>query len=494
MLAYGFDAAASGDSIAFVERNANVTVELEPDETAVSESDGGIRRSRTPDAESADRVHLGYVDAVSDYQTAMAEASVPDERSGSVSQTNLPIVLSEAEGKSVVERWLGEARIGRDSVEFSLPPSRLALSPADALAIRSPTGAKLFRIDRMDEAGIRDVKATRIEAEVYKRPVFQVGHAAFHEVVAEGPVYAEFLDLPLLSGAEIPFAPHIAVTRTPWTGPVAVYSSSADYDYGSLSEVFGPAVMGQTLDPLPKGTPGLWMRREIRVRVDSGTLSSASEEDLLNGSNVAAIRFGGEGHWEVLQFMSAQLIAPQTYLLGRLLRGQAGTDAVMPAVWPAGSDFVLIDSAVTQLPVSPSTRGLARHYRVGPASLPYDDVSFFHTVETFDGVGLRPFRPVHLSAKRSTDGSVHFSWIRRTRLEGDSWNGLDVPIGEDRLLFDVRILQGDDLLRRIDVQASSHVYTAADQAADGWPQNLVFEVAQVSERFGPGPYGRIEFK
>jgi hypothetical protein len=166
----------------------------------------------------------------------------------------------------------------------------------------------------------------------------------------------------------------------------------------------------------------------------------------------------------------------------------------MPAVWPAGSDLVLIDSAVTQLPVAPSTRGLARHYRVGPASLPYDDVSFFHTVETFDGVGLRPFRPVHLSAKRTTDGSVQFSWIRRTRLEGDTWNGLDVPIGEDRLLFDVRILQGDALLRRVDVQASSHVYTAADQAADGWPQNLVFEVAQVSERFGPGPYGRIEFR
>jgi hypothetical protein len=494
MLAYGFDAAASGDSIAFVERNANATVELAPDEVALSESDGGIRRSRTPDAESADRVHLGYVDAVSDYQTAMAEASVPDEGSGSLSQTSLPIVLSEAEGKSVVERWLGEARIGRDSMEFSLPPSRLAVSPADVLAVRSPTGAKLFRIDRMDEAGIRDVKATRIEAEVYKRPVFQIGHAAFHEVVAEGPVYAEFLDLPLLSGAEIPFAPHIAVTRTPWTGPVAVYSSSADYDYGSLSEMFGPAVMGQTLDPLPTGTPGLWMRREIRVRVDSGTLSSASEGDVLNGANVAAVRSGGEGHWEVLQFMSAKLIAPQIYLLGQLLRGQAGTDAFMPAVWPAGSDFVLIDSAVTQLPVAPSTRGLARHYRVGPASLPYDDVSFFHTVETFDGVGLRPFRPVHLSAKRTTDGSVQFSWIRRTRLEGDTWNGFDVPIGEDRLLFDVRILQGDALLRRVDVQASSHVYTAADQAADGWPQNLVFEVAQVSERFGPGPYGRIEFR
>jgi hypothetical protein len=494
MLAYAFDAASSGDSISFVERNANVAFELTADEVALSESDGGIRRSRTPDAESAERVHLGFVDAVSDYQTAMAEASVPDEGSGGVSQTSLPIVLTEAEGKSIVQRWLGEARIGRDSVELSLPPSRLRLSPADVLAIRSPAGSKLFRIDRMDEAGIRDVKATRIEPEVYRRPVFQVDDSAFHEVVAEGPVYAEFLDLPMLSGAELPYAPHIAVTKTPWTGPVAVYSSSADYDYGSLSEVLGPAVMGQTLDPLPNGTPGVWMRREIRVRVDSGTLSSASEEDVLNGANVAAIRNGGEGNWEVLQFVSAELIAPQIYLLGQLLRGQGGTDAVMPAVWPAGSDFVLIDSAVTQLPVAPSSRGLARHYRVGPASLPYDDASFFHTVETFEGVGLRPYRPVHLSARRSGDGSVLLKWIRRTRLEGDSWNGLDVPIGEDSLLFDVRILESDALLRRIDVPASSYVYTAADQGADGWPQNLVFEVAQVSERFGPGPYGRIEFR
>jgi hypothetical protein len=187
-----------------------------------------------------------------------------------------------------------------------------------------------------------------------------------------------------------------------------------------------------------------------------------------------------------------QLIAPQTYLLENLLRGQAGTDSVMPTVWPSGADFVLIDSAVTQLPVTPSSRGLARHYRVGPASLPYDDASFFHTVATFAGVGLRPYRPVHLAAKHSADGSITLSWVRRTRVDGDSWNGPDVPVGEDRLLFDVRVLEGEALLRRVDVQGSSYVYTIADQAADGWPQNLVFEVAQVSERFGPGPYGRIE--
>jgi hypothetical protein len=302
MLAYGFDVAASGESVAFVARNAKVALELSPGEVALSDTDGGFSTSRTPDAESADRVQFGFVDAASDYQTSMAEASVPDEENGSVSQTSLPIVFSEVEGRSIAQRWLGEARIGRDGVELSLPPSRLWVSPSDVLSIRTPAGVKLFRIDRMDEAGIRDLKATRIEADVYRRPATQIDGASFREVVSVGPVYAEFLDLPLLSGDEISHAPHIAVTKSPWTGPVAVYSSSADYDYGLLGEVFGPAVVGQTLDPLSEGTPGLWMRKGIRVRIDSGTLSSASEQDVLNGANVAAVRFGGEGDWEVLQF------------------------------------------------------------------------------------------------------------------------------------------------------------------------------------------------
>ena len=37
------------------------------------------------------------------------------------------------------------------------------------------------------------------------------------------------------------------------------------------------------------------------------------------------------------------------------------------------------------------------------------------------------------------------------------------------------------------------VYTAAEQAADGAAAALAFEVAQVSVRFGPGPFERIEF-
>ena len=78
-----------------------------------------------------------------------------------------------------------------------------------------------------------------------------------------------------------------------------------------------PAVIGETLEPLPAARPGLWMRATLRVRVRSGSLQSRSEADVLNGANAAALRFGPEGDWEVIQFRAAELVAPREYVLER---------------------------------------------------------------------------------------------------------------------------------------------------------------------------------
>jgi hypothetical protein len=165
----------------------------------------------------------------------------------------------------------------------------------------------------------------------------------------------------------------------------------------------------------------------------------------------------------------------------------------MPDVWPAGSDFVLLDKAVDQLDLPAAARGLARHYRVGPASRPYDDPSFLHRVEAFDGVGLRPYRPAHFRAERQPDGGIELDWTRRTRIDGDSWIGRDVPLGEERELYHLRVLSGPTIVREFSPAEPRQTYSAAEQAADGAPPVLVFEVAQVSDRFGPGPYERITF-
>ena len=222
-------------------------------------------------------------------------------------------------------------------------------------------------------------------------------------------------------------------------------------------------------------------------------MQGRSEVDVLNGANVAALRYGTSGDWEVLQFRDADLIAPREYRLKGLLRGQAGTDGIMPDVWPEGSDFVLVDGALAQIRLQGSMRGVERHYRVGPARKPYDDTSYVHRVETFEGVGLRPYRPGHMSAVRRSDLAIEITWVRRTRIDGDSWAGSDVPLGEDSEAYLLRIRSGGVTLREVATAAPRFVYAAAEQTEDGAVGELVFEVAQVSVRFGPGPFARISF-
>ena len=231
----------------------------------------------------------------------------------------------------------------------------------------------------------------------------------------------------------------------------------------------------------------------MRVRVASGSLQSRNQTEVLNGANVAALRAGGAGDWEVFQFRVSELVAPRTYLLSGLLRGQAGTDAVMPDVWPVGTDFVLLDGAVTQLPFQGDARGLDRHYRVGPATRSYDDPSYVHLVEAIAGVGLRPYRPSHLSVRRRPDGSLDIVWTRRTRIDGDSWEGSEVPLGEEVEAYLLRVSCRGELVREISVATPHYLYSTADQASDGADGRLVFEIAQVSVRYGYGPFERIEF-
>jgi hypothetical protein len=225
----------------------------------------------------------------------------------------------------------------------------------------------------------------------------------------------------------------------------------------------------------------------------SGSLQSRSGAEVLNGANVAALRGGVAGDWEVIQFRTSELVAPQEYRLAALLRGQAGTDGVMPALWPSGTDFVLLDAAVGQVKLPASARGSERHYRIGPARRAYDDPSYVHRVEAFAGVGLRPYRPAHLGARRLGDGSIELFWTRRTRIDGDSWQGTDVPLGEEREAYLLRVVRGGLVVREATVGVPRFAYTAADQAADDADGPLAFEVAQLSVRFGPGPFERIEY-
>ena len=163
----------------------------------------------------------------------------------------------------------------------------------------------------------------------------------------------------------------------------------------------------------------------------------------------------------------------------------------MPGTWPVGSLVVMLNTGLTQIDLAQSARGLDRHYRIGPAQRSYDDPAYRHVVAAFDGIGLRPLTPVHLRAVVSGAGDTEVSWVRRTRIDGDSWQSTEVPLGESQELYQVQISHLGTVVRDAFVTTPAFTYSSADKTADGVAGAYQISVAQISDRFGPGPFGRI---
>ena len=490
MLTYGVDAVERAGVLGFQGRDGYADAALDSERLVLEAGAGSaVETARAAAAEIAGRVRVSFVEAEGDYQTRAAEAVFPGDAAQPVSQSEVPLVLTLAEGRKLVERWLAEARVARDTAKFALPPSALMLGAGDVVDL----GGALYRIDRAEQAGAQSIEAVRVEPGIYQPSDAVEERAVPRAFVAPVPVFPQFLDLPLLTGDEVPYAPHIAATATPWPGSVAVYSAAQDAGYTLNKLLPAAAVIGVTQAPLYRARPGLWDRGPaLRVKVYGGTLVSAPEAEVLNGANAAAIGDGSSGNWEVFQFVAATLVGPDTYDLSLRLRGQAGSDGLMPDDWPEGSLFVLLDGAPRQIDLAASARGLARHYRIGAAARSYTDPSYVHLVEAFDGIGLRPYAPCHLAAATDTGGTVALRWIRRTRIDGDSWQSIEVPLGEAREAYLVRVVAGGGVVREEQVSAPEWSYTAAMQGADGVTAPFTVEVAQISDSFGPGLFAALE--
>lgn len=493
MLAYGFDAVERDGALIFRTRDGRAVADIESQNLAVSaDLPGEAEAIRAPVAEIAGRVRLAYVDAEGDYETRAAEAVFPDESDVTTSNSELSLALIKSEARAITERWLAESRIARDTLRFALPPSQLGIGAGDVVRLGDGHASGLYRLDQVEHTNMQLIEAVRVEPDVY-RPSDGADEATRVRAFAPAvPPYPVFLDLPLLTGDEAEHAPHLAVTSQPWPGRVAVYASNSGSGYEQNTIITAPATIGVTQSVLEARGPGVWDRGDpLRVKLSSGALAAASQGEVLNGANVAAIGDGSSDNWEIFQFAGATLVAPDTYDLTLRLRGQQGSDALIPQVWPEGSIFVLLDGVPGQIELAPSARNLARHYRIGPARRALDDPSYVEKIEAFSGIGLRPYSPAHLRIARGDTGDLAVSWVRRTRIDGDSWVPVDVPLGEAIEQYLVRVIKDGAVLRETTTAAPQWSYSAAQQAADGATGALEIRVAQLSDRYGAGLFERI---
>jgi hypothetical protein len=495
MLGFGFDAVESGGVLTFRMRGRAPVAQIDDAEMLAPEagSDRVLELTRSAASEAPAKVRVGFVRANGDYQDGVEEAASSDEAARAVMGSDLPIAMSRGAARAIAQRWLRETDAARERARFAVSSALLALEPGDVVRLPDAGGGD-FRIDRITDGAGRMIEATRIDGALYALKVLpgEDGAAApASSGDAVGPPGYRLMDVPwvLFGGsADTAFA---AVWSDPWPGSVSVWSSDRDDGYERAALTAAETSVGRLLDPLPRSDPWKWSRTgSVRVRMLSGSLASADEIAVYNGANLCALSTV-DGRWEMLQFRDAVLEPDGSWRLSRFSRGLAGTEPLIADPAPAGSTLVMLDALVVRLELPDGVEGLERHFRIVPSGADLSDESVAHAIWTWEASGRRPLAPVHLAAVDAASGDVAVSWIRRSRIDNDSFFAGAAPLGEVSERYRVRLHDAAGaLVREVETTAPEWTYAAADKAADGLTGLITFAVAQVSESYGPGFEGK----
>jgi hypothetical protein len=153
----------------------------------------------------------------------------------------------------------------------------------------------------------------------------------------------------------------------------------------------------------------------------------------------------------------------------------------------AGADFVLLNSAVSAAGLNASEVGIELNWRAGPVGKDFSPEYF--TAQTAKG-GIRaltPLSPAHLKKMAQADGTIQFSWVRRSRIDADNWLGADIPLGETVENYRIRLTNGGGaVVRETNVSSPFWAWTPSMQAADAALVPVTIQVAQVSQAAGAG--------
>lgn len=259
-------------------------------------------------------------------------------------------------------------------------------------------------------------------------------------------------------------------------------TSSEESTYSVLTGVASSraASYGRAVSTLGDADPDLWDRiNTLTISMQSGSLSSDTEDNVLNGAN--ALLIGGE----VVLFLNATLNGDGTHTIDTLLRGQLGSEWAIDT--HVANEDVLVLSTTTLVRVSLDISDLGNNYFYNALTLGSSDFGA-PKEQTLQLVSQKPRAPAHVTGSISANDWI-LTATRRTRIGGE-WQNLSdfVPLGEDSESYEWDIYDGATFKRTLTSTVPSVTYTEADQVIDfGSAQTtLKFDVRQMSASVGRG--------
>jgi len=406
---------------------------------------------------------------------------------------NLPIVLSADEARATADRALWDIWTSRRSGKIRYSDKWVRRDPGDIVGIPVAGNIVPYIISRVTRGnnGVLDVELQRNDPEIYTSEAAGIaGNLPSNTVRLPGETELVLIDSPIFRDLDDDTGFYWAVTAPEdgWRGAEIFRSSDGGATYSSLSSVAVRSTFGNVASALPTGPVDYWDRgNSITVVMDrdDDELESLTEFEILNGNNAfwlgPATGIGGE----VIQFATATLTAPQTYVLTDLLRGRRGTES-FAGTHGSNETFILLDPSVLgRSDLGPADWNASRLYKPVSILTSIDDTASQAFTNT--GVGKMPFSPVHVLGVRDTSNNLTVEWVRRSRLQSSGLAGA-VPLGEETEAYEADIYSGAAVVRTIAATAPTISYSAAEQSADGLvPGNpVVLRVYMLSAVRGRG--------
>lgn len=484
---FGFDATMSGGRLSFRGRGGAVSQALTDDDWLLDREASPFELRRAQETELPCELRVGFSDSQQEYRAAASRSRRLAGAARRELALDTALVTRHAEAQRLADQRLQEIWASRETLEIVLSPRCIALEPGDVVSLPVSGHRRLYRLTRLADGLSRRASARAVEPAIYAAAAVPAALPPPRSAPAlPGRPYLIALDWPIARSLTPPLL-SVAAFASPWPGALAVWQADSSGHFALLRLIETASIVGETLSALPPGP--IWRsdrRATLDIRLRGGILASVSPEAALAGANALAL-LDANGAIEIVTAATVELIGPQRFKLSGLVRGLGGFETAASRLLPAGSRVVVLDGAQAALTDQLSDIGQLRRYRIGPAQRDPGDPSMVELRLTATGRALRPLAPVHPRARR-VGSAVQISWIRRTRIDGDSWDLDQPPLGEDGERYGLTLFKGQSLIRTVETGSPAWNYRLDDELADfGAVQSeLSLGIAQLSHVIGRG--------
>jgi hypothetical protein len=496
-LAFDFDLAEVWGSLRLQPRGTSIAGIIPLEDLGAVEfgntPDERLRWPRIAQTQMPRMSGVTFQDPERDFQVNTQRASRSTGSAEANVSFTVPVVMSADYAAQLADKLLWEAWTSRAEADTSVGPRWNGLEPARTYILEGRDTRERVKVIRNTRGwnGVGRLFLRKDRPVVYRSTRTGVPAAVPpNELQLPGDTTLQLLDIPILleQNDDSGFYWAAAGESDGWRG-MDLFRSLDDTDFTRVASEGVSTIMGEVAVAIDDGPSHIWdLTTVITVTLDNAEreLVSVTQEQVLAGANLAWVGDEAGADGELLQFATADLVAPGVYELSTLLRGRFGTEYATGA-HGAAERFVLITLAgVNRADFGAGDWNKDRFYR--PVSVLQDITEVPSTEFANTGEGKRPYSPVHLEGTRDGSDNLTLEWVRRSRIPAPGLGNGNVPLGESAELYEVDILDGVDVVRTISTSTPLASYTAAEQTADGLtPGDPVSGVVyQISDSRGRG--------